>query len=182
MIHDPELTDRLSGFPRTRFQGRVFRVTRMSADPTAVSVSGGRWAPRPDQSPGVSVLYTSLERDGAIAEVASYLAELTPRPSKPVRVHELAVSTSKTLTLVRANLAQLGVDLDRYGERNYEVTQRIGAAIGFLGFDGLIAPSARWECDNLMVFADNHSLDEQLEVAGAEDVDWQDWARSMGMI
>jgi hypothetical protein len=36
--------------------------------------------------------------------------------------------------------------------------QEIGAAVEFLGCDGLIAPCARWDCENLMLFPDSASL------------------------
>jgi hypothetical protein len=182
MIHDPELTNKLGEFPQTIFEGRVYRATAVGADPTAPSISGGRWAPSSMEEGCFPVFYTSLERDGAIAEVASYLVELRPRPRKSIAVHELKVSTRKTLTLVRADLSALGIDLSRYGERDYEVTQRIGAAINFLEIDGLIAPSARWSGDNLMIFAENHSLNETLENVNSEEVDWQRWAREEGLI
>ncbi len=94
----------------------------------------------------------------------------------------LAVSTSHTLQLVRTDLATLGVDLARYGERDYDRTQKIGAALVFLGFDGLIAPSARWPCDNLMIFGDNHALTEKLEVVGEELFEWRVWAETHGII
>lgn len=181
MIDDPGLTDRLSDFPLIAFDGTVFRVTRPGADPVAPSVSGGRWAPRAIGAEGVPILYTSLERDGALAEVASYLAALTPVPSKPLRVHRLSTTTSRTLRLVMADLASLGVEEGAYGTRNYAATQRIGAALNFLGFDGLIAPSARWRCDNLMIFTENHGLAERLEAVGFEDVNWRDWAAANGI-
>ena len=164
MIHDPSLLDCLSAFDPERFEDEVFRATRTNADPVAASMSGGRWALPPDGDAGHFVLYTSLERDGAIAELASLLAGLTPIPgSRQIDVTRLAVSTSRTLRLVRTDLAALGVDLARYGERDYGRTQEIGAALVFLGFDGLIAPSARWSCDNLMIFGENHGLAETLE-------------------
>lgn len=81
------------------------------------------------------------------------------------------------MRLLQADLRKAGVDFKRYGERNYEVTQRIGAAINFLGADGLIAPSARWRCYNLVIFAENHSLAEKLEVRRSKQVDWQAWWR-----
>ena len=128
-------------------------------------------------------LYTSLERDGAIAEVASFLAELTPIPGpRQINVTRLTVSTSHTLRLVRADLAALGVELARYGERDYGRTQEIGAALVFLGFDGLIAPSARWSCDNLMIFGDNHALPETLEPIGTDKVEWREWAQAHGIL
>ena len=183
MIHDQSLLDRLSALSQERFEGEVFRATRTNTDPVAASISGGRWAPPPDGDAGHFVLYTSLERDGAIAELASLLASLTPIPgSRRINVTRLAVSTSQTLRLVRTELAALRVDLARYGERDYGRTQEIGAALVFLGFDGLIAPSARWPCDNLMIFGDNHALTETLEPIETDKVEWREWARSHGIL
>ena len=183
MIHDQALLDRLSAFPQERFEGEVFRATRINADPIAPSISGGRWAPPPDGDAGHAVLYTSLDRDGAIAEVASFLAELTPVPaSRQIKMTRLNVSTAHTLRLVRADLAALGVDFARYRERDYGRTQEIGAALVFLGCDGLIAPSARWRCDNLMIFTDNHALAETLEPMGTERVEWREWAQAYGIL
>ena len=183
MIHDPTLLERLSTFQSERFEGEVFRATRVNADPVAASISGGRWAPPPDGDAGHSVLYTSLERDGAIAEVVSFLAQLTPIPgARQISVTRLAVSTARKMRLVRADLGSLGVDLARYGERDYDRTQKIGAALVFLEFDGLIAPSARWSCDNLMIFADNHALTEKLEAVSEELVEWREWAQAHGIL
>ena len=123
-----------------------------------------------------------MDREGAIAEVVAYLALLTPPPSKPLKVARLGVSTARTLRLLRTDIAGLGVDMARYGERDYGRTQSIGAALAFLGIDGLIAPSARWSCDNLMIFTANSRLDERLEVVGSEHVDWRAWARENGFL
>ncbi|MGI0134663.1 MAG: RES family NAD+ phosphorylase, partial [Candidatus Micrarchaeaceae archaeon] len=128
-------------------------------------------------------LYTSLERNGALAEVVAYLTMLTPLPlSRPLKVSRLGVSTAKTLHLARVSLERLGVEMARYGERDYARTQSIGAALAFLGMDGLIAPSARWQCDNLMIYQTNHPLDERLELIEEEHVDWGAWARENGFI
>lgn len=80
MIHDAELVRKLGNLPTSAFKGTVFRATRAGQDPLAASIQGGRWAP-PNE---VSVLYTSLERDGAIAEVVYcwISAELTPLISR----------------------------------------------------------------------------------------------------
>ncbi len=175
MIHDLELTELLGAFPQESFDGSVFRATGLNADPTASSTSGGRWAPSSRQDSWYPVLYTSIERDGAISEVAAYLCELTPVPKKPLMVHEIAVTTSKTLRLVRADFSDLGINDSKYGERNYRRTQEIGAAIKFLELDGLITPSARWECDNLIIFSENHSINERLDTLNSERVEWREW-------
>ncbi len=111
MIHDENLVDRLSELRSERIECEVFRATRISADPTVPSNSGGRWSMPPQGDPGVYVLYTSLNRDGAVAEVVSFLAELTPLPGPlPIKVTRLAVSTARTMRLVRADLKALEVD------------------------------------------------------------------------
>jgi hypothetical protein len=183
MIHDQSLLDKLSALATERFEGEVFRATRISADALAFSVNRGRWAPPACDGADVPVLYTSSERDGALAEIVSYLTQLTPLPlSHPLKVSRLGVSTAKTLRLARVSLERLGVDMARYGERDYALTQNIGAALAFLGLDGLIAPSARWHCDNLMIYQINHLLNERLEVIEDEHVDWGAWARANGLM
>lgn len=182
MIHDQDLLDRLSTLAVERFDGEVFRATGVNASPLAFSVNGGRWAPPARDGTDVPVLYTSLERNGALAEVVSYLRLLTPLPSRPLKVSRLGVSTAKTLRLARAGLEWLDVDIAQYGVRDYARTQSIGAALAFLGLDGLIAPSARWPCDNLMIYQSNRLLNERLEVIEEENVDWQAWARANGLL
>lgn len=177
MIHDPALLDALSNLPVEEFEGRVFRTTGELADPVAFSQNGGRWAMISDREGGCPILYTSTTSEGAIAEVASYLGLLTPIPRKDLRVHELALSLDKTLRVAVADFAQLGIEPDSYMDRNYLQTQKVGAAINFLELDGLIAPSARWDCNNIMIFGDNHSLDKGLEVISSRIVTVQEWHR-----
>lgn len=177
MIHDPELLDALSNLPVTDFEGPVFRVTGRFADPIAFSQSGGRWAMDTDKEGGCPILYTSTMREGAIAEVASYLGLLTPVPQKPLKLHELEVSLDKTLRLAVADFSSLGIDGNLYGERNYQQTQLVGAAVNFLELDGLIAPSARWDCANLMIYGDNHSMDKKLEVIASKELPFSEWSR-----
>lgn len=115
MVHDQVLLDRLSAFAPVKFSGEVFRATKRGLDPLAASLSGGRWMV-PNEA---ATLYTSTERDGALAEIACHWGQLTPVPSKPAAIHRLRLATNKTLRLARAELIDLGVQWDRYGERNY---------------------------------------------------------------
>jgi len=183
MIHDRSLLDKLSAFSPQVYSGTVFRATRVSADPIASSINGGRWSLPPNGGASTDVLYTSTTRDGAIAEVVSFLADLNPVPKGgQLKVTELDVSASQTLTLVRSDLQNLGVDLTRYGERDYSQTQKIGAALAFLGFDGLLVPSARWNCDNLVLFMENHKIAERLSPLRDELIDWKKWGEEKGLI
>lgn len=95
---------------------RGFHSAREDAQPTRKFVvyparkllrwgSGGRWMRRD----GVGVLYTSLAREGALAEISFHWGQLSPRPSKPVMLHKLNVTAHRTLKLVRADLSALSV-------------------------------------------------------------------------
>ena len=178
MVHDPDLLDRLGAFQPVRFDDVVFRTTRQGLDPLTGSYAGGRWAPR-DLMP---VLYTCMVRDGALAEISFHLSQLNPVPSKPVVLHRIRVSAGSVIRLLQANLPDLGVDASQYSSVNYRRTQEIGAAVAFLECDGLIAPSARWATDNLVLFMENHGLAEKLELEHSETMDWQAWARTQGRI
>ncbi len=178
MIHDTELLDRLSELPTESFGGEVYRATRRSLDPLLASASGGRWG----LPGGPSVLYTSLAREGALAEISYHWSQYTPRPSKPAMLHVLRVSARQTLRLIRADLALLGVPADAYSRPNQPRTQEIGAAVEFLGCDGLIAPCARWDCENLMLFPDSASFRGTLEPLRQEEVDWLQWARDNNFV
>lgn len=174
MIHDPDLLERLGAFSPIAYDGEVFRGTRRGLDPLASSIAGGRWMIR-DQTP---TLYTSASRDGALAEIAFHWSLLTPVPRKPVSIHRLALSTRRTLRLARADLMTLGIDWARYSELSYDRTQVIGAAVAHLECDGLIAPSARWACENMMIFSGQlNGSDADLKVLDAEEVDWFEWAK-----
>lgn len=180
--HDPDLLDALTVLPEERFDGYAYRVTRLSADPTAFSTNGGRWAP-PSTYLAVPVLYTGLTREAAMAEVASYLALLSPEPARLVALHRLRLTARRVMRLSAPQLERMGVDTATYPERTYAKigqappsrSQEVGAALNFLGFDGLIAPSARWPGENLMIFGDNHGLDCELTADQREETDWRDW-------
>ena len=86
----------------------------------------------------------------------------------------MAVRAEKTLHLadMRA-LARLGIEEPAFSEVLYARTQEIGDAAYFLGFDGIVAPSARWSCLNAVLFTDRIAP-ERIEVR-ATKVDWRAW-------
>ena len=65
---------------------------------------------------------------------------------------------------------------------NLPRTQEIGAAVEFLGCDGLIAPCARWPCDNLILFPDRMGANATLELVTSEDLAWITWATEHGLL
>lgn len=136
------------------------------------SRGAGRWNPN-----RLSVLYTAEAAEGAIAEIHFHLNRgQSVFPSRMRHVlWELRVQTMATLVLPdMAAMARLGVDEARYTELLYSRTQEIADAAAFLGFDGLIAPSARFDCRVLVLFLDAISLDA-LEIVSETSVDWTEW-------
>jgi hypothetical protein len=167
--------DAIDAFKREPFSQPVWRVAREGRDPILGAPSMSRWC-----NGTFDVLYTSLEREGAIAEIHALLSMQPVFPSK-IRfyVHRITVSAHRTLRLADLpTLSKLGVDVSRYREREYSGTQPIADAAYFLGFDGLIAPSARWECLNAVLFTDRISPSEiQAAETEAEPVDWNAWRK-----
>jgi len=183
LIHDQWLVDQLSNLPKSQREWIVYRVTGLATDPLAPSISGGRWAPAVSGDVSFPVLYTSLVREGAIAEVVCFLTSLAPVPNRRfLKVSRLAVSTSQAVELSKDRLSDLGVDLGEYGQRDYPVTQKIGAALAFLGVDGLVTPSARWDCENLTIFTDNHPWESRLELLDSEEFEWRGWATANNLL
>ena len=170
---DPVLLDALEAFNRVRHTGETWRVVREGRDPLQGSASGGGWDPTL-----FDVLYTSLNPDGAIAEVHFHLSRQPVFPSKiKYGLHRIRVATAKTLRLPDLNaMVPLGVDAARYRAILYEPTQAIGDAAYFLGFDSIIAPNARWSCNNLILFTDQIAPAE-LEVIESWEVNWTEWRK-----
>lgn len=153
----------------------MWRVVRTGRDALDGSRGSGRW-----NKSEMSVLYGAAERDGAIAEIHFHLSRGQPIFPSRMRhdVFKLAVKAQQTAVLADlGQLKRLGVDESRYRELLYGRTQEIGAAAAFLGFDGLIAPSARWNCQNIILFLDAIEL-ERVRPVSSEPVDWISWRKS----
>jgi RES domain-containing protein len=108
---DPALLDALDAFDRVSYTGETWRVVRDGRDPLPGSASGGRWDPTL-----FDVLYTSLDADGAVAEVHFQLSRQPVFPSKSrYGLHRIRVRTEKTLRLPDLDaMIPLGVDPARY--------------------------------------------------------------------
>lgn len=173
---DPELLDVLEAHIGVAFTGDVWRVVRDGRDVLQGHASKSRW------DPGTfDVLYTSLQREGALAEIYFHLNSQPVFPSKLTSViWRISVATKRTLKFADlAALAQLGITSESYSSLSYERTQEIADAASFLGFDGIIAPSARSASQNLVLFRDRFSVEELL-VRESEAVDWGAFAVERG--
>ncbi len=168
---DHQLLDALGDLEPEPFDGTVWRAVRDGRLPLEGSSAGGRW------SPGhFDVVYTSLDPDGARAEVYFHLTRQPVFPSQlRYWLYELNLKTKETLRLASTEaLLGLGVEKARYREVLYDRTQAISDAARFMGFDGLIVPSARWDCLNLVLFADSLDLDE-IDIEEKSAIDWEVW-------
>ena len=167
---DHVLLDALDRLPRSPFAGPVWRAIVDGRDPLVGFPSNGRW------DPGVfDVIYYSLTSNGALAELYFHLSRQPVFPSKSFSLHQVRVQARATLRF--ANLSELeglGVEVGQYSEILYRRTQEIGDAAHFLGFDGIIAPSARADAHNLVVFVDRLELDD-LELESSSAIDWSGW-------
>lgn len=168
---DLALLDQIDAHTGIAFSGDVWRIVRADRDPLQGYPAGGRWDPAT-----FDVLYTALARDGALAEIYFHLSQQPVFPSKMQSVlHRLRVRTRRTLRIADlAALETLGVSRERYASMAYERCQEIGDAAQFLGFDGILAPSARWQCQNLVLFLDRVNP-EDLERIESDPVDWPAW-------
>ncbi len=172
---DDRLLDLVGAIEPTPYRGPMWRVVRTGRDVLDGSRGSGRW-----NTADMSVLYGAAERDGAIAEIAFHLSRgQSVFPSRMRHdVFELAVKAKQALMFAdMAQLKRLGVDEGRYRELLYTRTQEIGAAAAFLGFDGLIAPSARWDCQDIILFLGAINLDD-VQMISNQPIDWTAWRQS----
>ncbi len=172
--HNVALLDGLGKLPETRFDGEFWRVVHGIRSPLDGSKGAGRWNLRESE-----VLYCALERDGALSEIDFHLRRAQPIfPSRLVSAaYRMRASFEKVVNLTDMNLlAKLGVATSHYREILYDETQKIGEAVGFLGFQAMLVPNARHSSVNVVVFPDNCDLDV-IENLGKETVDWALWQR-----
>ena len=115
---DKALLDAIEAVEPSEHAGPVWRVARAERDPCVCGRSGGRW-----DDGTFDVLYTALERDGAIAEMYFHLKRGQPVfPSRArFHLHRLDVALERALKLLDLQaLASLGVDVGTWGRLSSE--------------------------------------------------------------
>jgi RES domain-containing protein len=174
---DSLLLDAIEAIAPVIYSGSVWRVVRQGRDPTRCSRSGGRW-----DDGTFDVLYTSQQREGALAEMRFHL--MRGQPVMPSRVKynlfEIGLSLRRALKLLDlAALQKVGLDTARYGQLSYEEkhaeyprSQDIGEAAHFLDYDGVIVPSARHDCLNVVAFCDRIPPEAMATRAHHGEIDW----------
>ena len=179
-VRDSELIDALEHADTECIEGIAWRIVREGKDPCLCGRAGGRWDDRT-----FDVLYTSLEREGAIAEMYFHLSRGLPIiPSKMrYRLFELRISLPRVVRLsTLANLSALGLDASAYGklsyderESEYSRTQDIAETAHFLEYKGMLVPNARWQCSNLIIFCELAPMGSYEVFKDAGVVDWGEW-------
>jgi RES domain-containing protein len=154
------LLDRLERINSQQFSDSVFRHVLGTNDPVRANTRGARWNPA-----GVSALYTSLDRETALAEGEFLLAAQGPyRPKVNRRLVELRVSLLNAVELDQDLLNQIGVSREVLQSSDFTLCQELGGGIHWLGHDGLIVPSARGPGRNLVIFTGHQDPDEELAI------------------
>ena len=177
---DRALIDAVENLRGERFSGTLWRVVREGRDPCTGSAAGGRW-----DDATFDVLYTSQERDGAIAELHFHLMRGQPVfPSKvSYFLYELHAELDSVVDLSKRKLlSSLGVNMARFGQLSYHErageyprTQEVAEIAHFLDHHGIIVPSARWECANVVLFCDRVRPGAIKRVQDHGRIDWQTW-------
>lgn len=157
----------------------LWRVVTDGRDPLRAGRSGGRW-----DDGSFDVLYTSSERNGALAEAWFHASRGQPiPPSKPVkRIHQLEVELARVLDLSSdRRLAALGVNMTLYGQLSYvqrggeyPTTQQIGEVAYFYEYEAIIVPNARWPTSNVVILTE-HTTAAQVTAISSETVDLAEW-------
>lgn len=102
--------------------------------------------------------------------------------SSHILLNRLSVSLENVLELDVDRLVALGMDDPRASRTTSNLGQSIGAAAFMLGYHGVIVPSARWGCHNLVVFLDpiSFDIDKHLSFEHATEVNWTAWREQSG--
>lgn len=139
MIFRPEMLDILQSAAASAWNGTVYRHMFGSHPPARANTEGARW-----NAPGLAAIYASCERETALAE-ADYYISLQPLPPRVKRtLFTIRVGLKNVIDLTGTELLpRLGITDDVLSSIDHLPCRTIGAAVNWLGHDGLLVPSAR---------------------------------------
>jgi RES domain-containing protein len=173
------LLDAIEAETPINLAARLWRVVTEGRDPLQPGRAGGRW-----DDGTFDVLYTSSERNGALAEAWFHSTRGQPiPPSKPIkRIYEIEVELDRVLDLSgEGRLAALGVNMQSYGrlsylqrEGEYPTTQQIGEIAYFYEYEAIVVPNARWPTSNVVILTE-HASPARINSDGGERVDLMTW-------
>ena len=166
MIYRPELLDVLQAALRADWEGEVYRHMFGDYPPTRPNIGGARWNP-----PGLEAIYSSCERETALAEARYYIALQPVRPKVSRVLYTLQVTVSGVVDLTAADLlAAAGITDSILRGSDFERLQHIGSAVRWLGHHGLLVPSVRWQGGTNLVILEPDPARVTIEITRAEPI------------
>jgi len=164
--YDPVLLDQIEQLGARGFDRHVWRHMFNDYPPELANTRGARWNP-----PGTSAIYTSLDRETALAEAQHVIDSqpLRPRPRRRV-MYEVRITAARLVDLPAEAFRTVGLSVADLESDDFAACQRIGGAVAWLGYDGLLVPSARAPGTNVVVLVDNLSADSTFEQIAAEEL------------
>lgn len=168
MLYDQDLLDALESLEPKQWEGEAWRFVLGDTDPFQPNTRGARWNP-----PDTAALYTSLERATVLAELDHVRELQTPALRRELFfLHNIRTRLTKMLDLTdRTLLATLGVGDTELSSDDQTFCRRVGGAAAWLGYDGILVPSARADGENLVVFVNIQKPDLPLEIIASERLD-----------
>jgi len=166
VIYRPELLDILQAAAVSSWDGTVYRHMFASLPPTRANTGGARW-----NEPNSAAIYTSCERETALAEAEYYISLQPLRPRARRTLFTIHVSLSNFLDLTAARLlAQLGITDDILAGIDQGPCRTIGSAVNWLGHAGLLVPSARRRGGTNLVIYQQDLSGDCFEITAEEEI------------
>jgi RES domain-containing protein len=167
MVYPPELLDLLQEAQVGALEATVYRHMFADYRPDLANTRGARWNP-----PDVPAIYTSLQRETALAEAEFRISLDAFRPRVKRTLYELRIELGEVLDLSsREELLAVGVGEAELTSDDPQACQLVGGAVAWLGCDGLLVPSARHDGTNLVIFPAAQDPDALFEVTHTELVE-----------
>lgn len=164
MIYPPDMLDILQSARGSPWSGTVYRHMFGSYPPARGNTTGARW-----NDTDLEAIYTSCERETALAEAEYSIAMQPLRPRARRTLYTIKVSLRNVLDLTAPGLLdQLGISGDVLSGTDHSPCRTVGGAVNWLGHDGLLVPSARrTHGRNLVIYPQDLSSTE-FEVTAEE--------------
>ncbi len=169
---DPLLVSKLDEVPPQEFSGEVWRHTGPgihALSTTGAQTQGGRWNP-PNS---FLALYLALSEQTAAAELYRRAEgeNRSPEDLLPRRLHRYRVRLSAILDLTNAEVRRaLALSAEDLTSGDRSLCNALGDATHYVGFEGILAPSATGVGAVLVVFFDR--LKAGSDVEPTTYVDW----------
>lgn len=168
---DEDLVQRISDLGTTTWSGTTYRHTAPRRDPlsgTGARLNGGRWNPRGAFAaiylahPGAACI-AELERMAELTNVSVADALRVGRTLHTIEAHQVRVLDLTSQTSQSA----IGLEVGDIADDDHTACQAIGQAADFLGYQGVLAPSATGTGLVLAAYQ-AHLEPEQLEVTSSQ--------------